>query len=413
MRAYQVFLLAGLTVVSACSETRGPATLAEESEVQMVGAGPDERRAPMERLARRVALAMRDPEFRAYVRGALEHSPFRERKLPFSRFVSADHDRAGAALARADGNDRRAVGADLEGAGALEFYMPVADHRARWDGGEEVLVATAIADHERPVAYDLHGRRVLLDADRPPVTPVLAVVPAEMDFDRAEGVTALPCGQECPTDPGTPPNPPPPQPPTGVSAIPPLRMTYFSVNKDFEGWLKGDPEYEIHVMGPVSAQDTTKYRTLYCIGEHGDKYWDTDASSWNGDVILMTGQEMEAFHAAFPLNNVSILAIEDDDTACEIKVDQDRFTAMVQAGERLYGDYKGARDSTGTFGKTLVAAKSGYDFLKAVANFFKTNDDTIGIAYANTVTGMFHTTANWAWIGDSGNRYGWVRLEMR
>jgi hypothetical protein len=43
-------------------------------------------------------------------------------------------------------------------------------------------------------------------------------------------------------------------------------MTYFNVNKDFEGWLKGSPEYEIHIMGQSGASDSlTSYQ---CAGEH-------------------------------------------------------------------------------------------------------------------------------------------------
>jgi len=37
-----------------------------------------------------------------------------------------------------------------------------------------VLVATAIADHDPPVAFDLQGNRRVLDPERPPATPVIA-----------------------------------------------------------------------------------------------------------------------------------------------------------------------------------------------------------------------------------------------
>jgi len=167
-------------------------------------------------------------------------------------------------------------------------------------------------------------------------------------------------------------------------------------------------------MGPVSQTDTSHYRTIYCIGESGaDRFWNNNEDRWSGDVILMSPEQLNAFHTAFPRNNFSILAIEDDDTSCEIKVDKDRFTAMVNAGSDAYSYYKGARDSLGLNSKTLVAARSFYNFLRAVADFFKTNDDAIGVAFANSVTGFYSLDANWSWIGEGANRYGWVKLEMR
>ena len=412
MRAYRWMLVAGLCVVTACSEQRSPVSVAEESEVRPLGIDREARRAPMERLARRVALALADPEFRAYVRRSLKASPYVERKLPFSRFLSAEGSRAGAALARADGTTPAAVTADLTVAGGLEFYFPVPAHRTAWQGGEDLLVATEVEDHEAPVAFDTKGVRHVLDPRTPPRTPVLAVVPQETDFETPsalQGAVVVPC-DTCETA-GT---------GTGGGGLPhpadgppSLRMTYFNVTKDFEGWLKGDPEYEIHVMAPVSQTDTTHYRTLYCIGEHGIRYWNNDNDSWSGDEVLMTPQELEAYHTAFPRNNYSVLAIEDDDTACEIRVDQDRLSALIRAVSQAYANYKAARDSLGLNSKTIDAARAAYTVIAAIANFFKTNDDMIGIAVANSITGFYSPNANWAWIGENANRYGFVKLELK
>src|SRR6476620_1910940 len=261
MRAITRWMFAGAVLLTGCSEQRSPVSTAEESEVRPM-AEMDARRLPMERLARRVAMALADPEFRAYVRRSLDASPFVERKLPFSRFVGAEGDRAGLAMAQADGEELQAVATDVRDAGGLEFYFPVPDHAARWQGDDRILVATEVNDHEAPVAFDVHGKRIVLDPETPPSIPVLAVVPQETNFDgrsAIQGATCTNCGGEG--------GYPPPQPPLPPTSPPPpaLRMTYFSVNKDFEGWLKGDPEYEIHIMAPVSQTDTSHYRTLYCI----------------------------------------------------------------------------------------------------------------------------------------------------
>lgn len=409
MRALKWWMLAGLVVVTASCERQSPVSVAEESEVRPMEV-IDDRRAPMERLARRVALALADPAFRAYVRASLDGSPYVERKLPFARFVGAEGNRAGLAMAAGEGPER--VAADLRDAGKLEFYFPVPEHAGRWQGDDRILVATEVNDHEAPVAFDVHGGRVILDPRTPPETPVLALVPQETDFDAPLRAQQQPCDTCEPTDPGGRPQPPQPPLPGGSPAS--LRMTYFSVNKDFEGWLKGSPEYEVHIMAPTSQTDTINYRTLYCIGESGaDRYWNNNNDRWSGDVVLMSPEQLNAYKATFPVNNFSVLAIEDDDGSCEIKVDRDLIGPVIEGVSRLTGDYKAARDSLGLNGKTVTAAKSGWDLLGAITTLIKTNDDFIGIAIANTITGLTSTDGNWSWIGEGGNRYGWVMLEMR
>ncbi len=409
MRASYWMVLAGAMVMSACGEQGVPATLAEESEVRSMEGNIDDRRMSMERLARRVALAMADPAFRAYVRGSLDRSTFRERKLPFTRFLSAEADRAGLALAAVEAGGPSAVAADLRAAGALEFYFPVPAHRERWEGGDELLVATAVHDHEAPVAFDTRGRRIILDPETPPSVPVLAVVPVETDFDSPARAECLDCDV-------------PPGgggggggPITG-SDTPSLRLTYFSVNKDFEGWLKGKPEYEIHVLAPRSQTDTINYRTLYCIGENaGDRFWNNDQQTWRGDLVLMTWTEMQGFHYAYPFNNYSVMALEDDDGPCVIRMQRDLMGNFLNAVSTAYRDYKGARDEPGIGGRELKAGKSGFDLLAVAGDLIQTNDELVGIAVANSVSGYYHSEAGWSWIGgeNSLTRHGWAGLVLR
>jgi len=72
-----------------------------------------------------------------------------------------------------------------DGAIPLERYLPVPEHRRSWTGDANLLVATAVADHDPPVAFDLQGNRQPLDPERPPSTPVIALVPVETDFSTA------------------------------------------------------------------------------------------------------------------------------------------------------------------------------------------------------------------------------------
>src|SRR5437667_223817 len=83
----------------------------------------------------------------------------------------------------------------------------------------------AVADHDPPVAFDVQGNRQLLDPERPPATPVIALVPVETDFSTAPApiIGCWTCGFW------------PPPPPT---LVPGLYMTQAHFVDDFEGWLK-------------------------------------------------------------------------------------------------------------------------------------------------------------------------------
>src|SRR2546426_6547678 len=159
-----------------------------------------------ELLARSLALALGDPAFRAHVKGELDRSPFREHKLPFQRFVAG----ALATMARRTGLATAELARAADRAIPLEMYLPVPEHRRIWTGDANVLVATAVADHDPPVAFDVQGNRQLLDPERPPAPPVIAVVPVETDFATAPAaIQGLSCG-------GFFPWPPLPAPPPAV-----------------------------------------------------------------------------------------------------------------------------------------------------------------------------------------------------
>ena len=413
MRAIQWWLMAGLVVTAGCADQRDPSLIADESVVQPAPGDNGARRSAQERLARRVAKAMRDPEFRAWVRSSLDGSPYREHKLPFARTLGQHGGRGLRALAQADSTDDGSVQRDLETADRLEFYFPVPAHRAAWTGDENILVATEVADHEAPVAYDTRGRRHILDPETPPSTPVLAVVPQELDFDAAPGPQAATSTGGC-TDPSScDSNPPPPvfptDPPQG------LTLTYFNAAQDFEGWLKGSPEFEIHVLAPKVPGDTMTYKTVWCVGEKSvaNTYWDTDNLTWRGKTVIYPQAQLSAFHNQYPGQDYSLLVLEDDDGACAIRVNRDLVQNFLDAVGRFSRDYKAMRDTTQSSGKYVKAAKSGYDLWTATADLFQTNDDLIGIAVANSVTGLVNADAGWGVFGEDAKRNGWLGLSMQ
>lgn len=358
-----------------------------------------------ERLALRMAQALRDPGFRQAVWRAIDASRYREQKIHLQAFLDADGGLQRGRLAALSLAPEAAVVKDLNEAPTLEFYLPVPEHRRRWQGGTDVLVATAELDGDAPVAYDLMGRRQRLSPDTPPDLPVLMVSRAELRFD------AGPLGIECLADCGG----------TGGGGSytgPPaagLFLTQTRFNGTYESWFKGSPEFEIHVLGRDGA--SSKLRTLQCAGEHagGPYYFDQQSEAWTGSVMLFSQAQLDQYKAIYPGEALRILALEDDDGACVIKVDSTRVTKMLQQLNAAYGGFTGGIDAKDSFlRKIFKAAPILYTVYAALANWFLTNDDLIGNAVADSsAAAAFFNGANWVVKGENSVANGGLRLEMR
>jgi len=378
----------------------------------------------MERQARRLAVALGDPALRQHLHSQLRESPIIEQKLQFQRLLARDDHRIAAAMARADAQSQAAVMQDATAGIASELYFPVPGHLERWDGGPDLLVATALRDGDVPVAFNTLGERILLDPRTPPATPVLALVPQETDFDRPAGPQGAICGvDDCGGDgngqggggssgggsgglPGSPPSQS-------------LYLTRAQFVDTFESWLKGKPEFELHVLGPASPGDTTTYISFQCVGEHAPYgyYWDMNTTNWSGTAKVFTQAQMDAIDQAFPGQSYMILALEDDDTACEIKTGQDRFGDALTALKNAYNSYTGLKDVkiitvNGTT-RVITAAKNGAKLITALANLIKSNDDLIGIAMADSVVGRSSSIGNWAVMEGHSKVNGWLNLVMQ
>jgi hypothetical protein len=370
------------------------------------GAAGPASRAAQQRLARRLALALADPGFRAYTKDALDRSPVREHKLHFQHFLGRSDGRARAALAKGAGEAESSVDTDARSTIALEIYLPVAAHRASWRGGEDILVATARDDGAVPVAYDTRGHRRLLDPRTPPAIPVLAVVPVETDFSGDSIGMMLPedgGGGGGGGGSGT----PAPTPPAG------LYMTSAHFVEDFEGWLKGSPEYEIHILGQSGASDSlTSYQ---CAGEHAGGFYAFDQNNldWTGNVLLFTQSQVTAYKTAHPNQNMRILAIEDDDGACQIRLDGDRFKTFQTTLQNNYPNLTGGKDSTSGLARIFKRANALQRILKAAYSWITSQDDLIGNAIEDSVVGEYHSGGNWIVRGESNVTNGWLKLQMR
>jgi len=356
-------------------------------------------RSAQEHLARRVALALANPVFRASLKAELDRSTVVEHKVHFQRWLLASQRHALAALAKAAREPEAAVDADARLAPALEMYLPVPAHRAAWKGGEEILVATAREDHEAPVAFDVRGKRHVLSADAPPGTPVLAVVPVETDFDGVRMAHFIGGGDI--------PVPPPPQPPG-------LYLTASHFVQDFEGWLKGSPEYEIHVLGQSGASDSlTSYQ---CVGEHaGAPYaFDQNSLDWTGNVLVFSQTQLNTYKAAHPNQNLRLLAIEDDDGACQIRLDGNRFKTFQSVLQANYPNLTGGKDSTiNALTRIYKRANALQRILRAAYSWITSQDDLIGNAIEDSVVGEYHAGFNWVIRGENNVTNGWLKFQMR
>ena len=357
-----------------------------------------------ELLARSLALALGDPTFRAHVKAELDRSPFREHKLSFQRFLAAERGPL-ATMARRTGLTTADLAGAAERAIPLEMYLPVPEHRRGWTGDANVLVATAIADHDPPVAFDVQGNRRVLDPERPPSTPVIAVVPVETDFATAPTriIGCLSCGFPWP------PPPPPPVPP----AVPGLYMTKAHFVDDFEGWLKGGPEFEVHVLGQKGQTDSlTDYQ---CAGEKqpAPYYFDQDALDWSGSVMLFSKVQLDAYNAAHPGQNIRVFVVEDDDTACQIKADKNLLNDAIKAIDGAYKAVTAGNDSSSSTQKTFKRASAFQKLWAALASLINTNDELVGNAVEDVVVGISYPGYNWFVKGQNNATNGWITLGMK
>ena len=261
MSPRSILIAVTLLVSAACADRTAPTAPTNTSGQRPEAVSPPQER--MRHLARVLARSLADSAFRASLHTALAQSPFPEQKLQFQSLLTDRNRLVLRDLARISRISERQIQDDAANTMALEIYLPVPEHRARWNGDQQILVATAVKDGEVPIAYDIRGNEFPLDPTRPPSTPVLSLVPVETDFARPP--TPATCTPEtCPPSGGG----------SGgggggggtTPQAPGLYMTYAHTTQSFESWLKGSPEFEMHVLGQVGATDSLK--DYQCVGEH-------------------------------------------------------------------------------------------------------------------------------------------------
>jgi hypothetical protein len=227
----------------------------------------------MQILAREVALALAEEDTRLSVYAAVQGSRMKEGKLHFATTLLGSDATLRNEMSRRSGKSVEDLANSLAGVLDLEFYMPVPEHRSRWRGDEDLIVATVIDDDGSvPVAYDLDGNAVQIDPDTPPLTPTLAIVPVEQEFKDSREEFEL-AGSY-----------------SGGDGI---YMVSSTIWDDYESWILGDPEFEVHAFLP-NANGALVDESCAGEGRSDSYYYDQDdGTTWTGEVKLISKAAMD------------------------------------------------------------------------------------------------------------------------
>jgi hypothetical protein len=419
-----------------------PPLSAEAAEAAAAEAAEKAERQALQELTRTVALALQDPGLRHRVKADMRESRFtHEHKLHFSSYL---HGQSGgillAKMAKESGKSRDEVLSLLDQVRPLEFYMPVKAHRESWRGGDGLLVGSLLEDHEEPVVYTLKGEPVRVGAEEEPALPALGLVPVEADFRRpldgryhnrndrgGEAIGTLSSDiQECQilqakryegsvscggggggyTGGGTATIDPWTSRATG------LYVTSLNIDRDYEGAFKGDPEFEIHLQAPVGNPSVAE--DIRCAGNFAPDYrsrfdYDNNGTNYSGAILVADSAEQARFRATYGTAvGMNIIFWEDDDTACAIKANEDRFRNMMNTIAQNYDNVFAAIQDLNV--KTLVKALPGLrNIISAVASWITSNDDVVGSAVEMSCS-RDYTAFNYT-IKDGTTTEGCVQLK--
>jgi hypothetical protein len=352
--ASSALLLAAAVTVTACDD-------ASQTPLQPVEGAATQSAVPAnEQLAKLTALALRDASVRALLHRSLAASPLMEQKLFFNGFLREEGAPLLKAMARATGATEAQVLALLDQTGPMEIYLPVDAHRAQWQGGAELLVATLMKDHTVPAGFDLSGQAVALSATEAPAVPTVSIVPVE-SFDRFGNARErqVPAGHQHALAPRMTHNP-------YGEMWTGLWINYINIPGDYEGWAKGDPEYEMYLE---RAADRSRIRCAEATQSVEPFRWNMDGTGYTSDFLIAWEQETP------DLTGVIIYVYEDDDDTCTIRDDKDYAKLAADALNNAQSAHKAIMEKQ--YG---TAAMHVYNGFVAVKSIIGTDDEMVGLA---------------------------------
>lgn len=276
--------------------------------------------ADLDAMAQEVSKLVTHPGFRGFLRSEIAKSKNRENILELDKFLDRASKQKGMppGLAKLKDYAGKAKGR-LKASGIwklakYDLYIPVGANRAKWKGGKDFLVAFSPVDDEKDtkqiIAYRVNdGKRVILDPNKPPQTPILVLAPCEHEN---HAKVSAPKGPKTPPENPKPnfkgENVPPPQgmkePGIGNSSV---GVQYLKIYNDHEPWYKGDPEIYIDLCLRKVNECQRRYSNLSFVNNEGRWYyiwsyanmsfdstywqkmkfyiWERDGGSWKTDLI--------------------------------------------------------------------------------------------------------------------------------
>jgi len=231
----------------------------------------------LEMFAKEMMQALAHPGFRGLLQSEIAKSKMREQILESKTFLGKAARQRNAPPGLQKLRDRgkktreliRTSGFwDLEG---LDIYFPFEDHRKKWKGKKDLLVAFSPVDDEENVAeiiaYSVKsGERMIIDSETPPEVPVLVIAAEEHENHKIEPPPA-------PTDEGAVKGSKPKKKDGSGNSY--FGVRYLRIDDDQEPWWKGNPEiYSYYIQrGPSATYCQVTYRNLWWVNKERSWYY--------------------------------------------------------------------------------------------------------------------------------------------
>jgi hypothetical protein len=193
-------------------------------------------------------------------------------------------------------------------------------------------------------------------------------------------------------------------------------MTFSFIDDFYEGFLSGNPEFEVHAFWPQSASDTTAQTDGQCAGESaGDPnregpgirslayQYNQDSHTWTGTVRLMSGSQVDAANAIS--NRMLFMVWEDDETRCAIR----------RSDYEVYGDQYAVKLTVPSGYQGVGTVSSGLFALDVVGQIISgliphNQDDFVGLMVESCELGENYSDANMSVRGPDGLTHGRAQL---
>jgi hypothetical protein len=327
------------------------ATLSEGSAAAQkgpVGSLPDDDVNSIQRLGQGLAKALASPIFRTRIAEEFSKSPYVEGRIPLKRLMASD------AEVRQELLRLSALDLSWEELAVLlpelELYFPFAKHREAWAGEAEIQVAVTAEDSDIYQIYATDGSTWSVQRPNPPAVPTLLLGRSEIDYDDKEsalvgGVRTGAYLRQRAFELALFPE----RARAGKRSASPLSsviaessseldidrhtyLTYLSIPEWEDGVFAGD--MEIEVFGSVDGSYS------WC-----QRFTDIDKGvAYDLPAPGALGSRKIAYAVPTGANTVDVHVYEDDDTACQVRSDDDDLgiaNLQITHFDGIYGTSNG------------------------------------------------------------------------